>query len=372
MEQTGGTQASRFERLTAFLREDPENLRLISDAALAALDEGRPGDAVVLVERYAQLASLTSTLVNVLGLAALAEGRDGDAAAIFQSLLATSPDDPDLRFNLAWARGRQGDHQAALELVGMDPATPESAALAVRSLHHLGRLDDARAIGDAWETRDGSADLWGALASVAIDLEDMGRADQWASKGRGSPEGETALGLLALGKGDGRQARALFEQALARKPDLARAQLGIGSVLLSEGRSADAARVFDHAARTFETHPGSWIAAGWAWLIAGDTVAARQRFERAKAIDDTFAEVHGGLAVIAAMEGDAQASQLAEVARRLDSGSLSGALARMLILDREGDRETATEVRDAALDAPVGPGGLSVRRMLARLAARSR
>jgi tetratricopeptide (TPR) repeat protein len=371
MQQTEEAPASRFERLVEFLREDPDNLRLINYASFAALDENRPADAANMVERYAQLAALPPTLVNVLGLAALAEGRDEDARTIFQSLLAKSPDDPELRFNLAWALGRQGNHQGALELAGM--ATPASAALTVRSLHHLGRLEEAITVGDAWEASEGSADLWGALASVAIDLEDMERAVRWAQKGQESPEGKATLGLLALGEGDAREAQDLFEGALTLKPDLARAQLGLGSVLLSEGRSAQAATLFDKAAETFGDHPGSWLAAGWAWLIAGDAVAARQRFERARAIDDTFGETQGSLAVLAALEGDHHnAARLAETARRLDGDGLGGALARMLILDREGDAAAATDVRNAALNVPVAPGGVSVQRMLARLAAKRR
>lgn len=49
---------------------------------------------------------------------------------------------------------------------------------------------------------------------------------------------------------------------------------------------------------------------------------ARERFERALAIDGTFAEAHGSMAMILALEGHRDpARQSAEIARRLDPQS---------------------------------------------------
>lgn len=370
MERAEGTPVSRFERLNEFLASDPANLPLLADAAGAALDEGRLAEAVEMVERYAATAPLPPSLINVLGLCALSQGHHADAAAIFESLLAGSPDDPVLCFNLAWAKGQTGDHEAVLELLN-EARTPAAALVVVRSLHHLGRVDEALAIGDAWEKQDGSPDLWGALASVALDAEDMDRASRWGHRGQGSPDGLAALGVLAMAEARDIEARALFEQALALRPDSARGLLGMGSVLLGDGQPDKAARRFDEAAAVFGDHLGSWIAAGWAWLIAGDISAARERFERVLAIDDAFGEAYGGLAVLDVMEGRRdEAQRCADIALRLDRQGLGGALARSLLLEQAGDSATAARVRDRALNAPIGPNGQSVTQLLALRAAR--
>lgn len=365
--------AARYEQLRDYLSADPDNLRLIAEAAEAAFHARRPGDAAGLVDLHARTAPPPPSLINLLGLCALAEGRWDDAAAIFSSLLAEAPDDPALRFNLAWAKSRAGDHQAALDQLGGDPATPQAAALRVRSLHHLGRPEEAISVGDAWEGRSDDPDLWSALASAALDIEDLDRAARWAPRGGATAEGQAALGLLAMADGDPGEARAFFDRALALRPDSARGRLGLGSALLAGNEAADAALQFDEAATIFADHLGSWIAAGWAWLLAGDPARARERFEKAAALDDTFSEAHGGLALLDFREGrHDDARRRAEVALRLDSQSLGGLLVRSLLLEQAGEADTARRLIDRALRAPVGPRGQSIVQIVALQAATGR
>lgn len=371
MNQASEHPATRFDRLSDYLLTDPENLQLLSDAADAALDEGRHAEAAALIDRHAAIAPIPKSLVNVLGLCALAEQRHSDAAGIFESLLSDAPDDLALRFNLAWARSQLGDHNEVLNLLGADATSPQAAALVVRSLHHLGELEAALKVGDAWETRDGDAQLWGALASVALDADDLDRTASWAARAEGTADGLAAIGMLAMADARPDEARRLFEGALKLRPDSARGLLGLGSVLLGEGRAPEAAEQFDRAAEVFGDHLGTWIAAGWAWLIAGDTAAARERFVRVLDLDASFSEAQGGLAVVNAMEGRLEeAKRGSELALRLDRQSLGGALARSLLLEHGGDATGAARIREAALTAPIGPGGRSVAQMLALAATR--
>jgi tetratricopeptide (TPR) repeat protein len=369
MDQTADASA-RYERLAGYLAADAENLRLIADAADAAYQAGRPDEAAALVERHAAVAPPPPSLINLLGLCALAEGRYEDAANIFSSLLADAPEDDGLRFNLAWARSRMGQHEAALALLDETVATPQAAALRIRSLHHLARLDEALAMGDAWEGRTEDPELWSALASVALDIEDLERAARWAPRAQATAEGQAALGMLAMADSDTGQARRFFDNALALRPDSARGLLGLGSVLLAENRPAEAAERLDQAATIFQNHLGSWTAAGWAWLIAGDAAAARDRFERVLALDDTFGEAHGGVALLDLMDGRAEdARRRSEIALRLDRQSLGGALVHSLLLEQAGDTAGAGRVVERAMNAPVGPRGQSVAQLLALRAA---
>lgn len=364
MEQAA--EAARFERLQGYLAADPANLRLLAETAEAAFSAARPDEAARLVDQHAAIAPPPPSLINLLGLCALGEGRYDDAARIFSSLLADAPEDPGLRFNLAWARNRSGDHAGALEALGAEVATSQAAALKVRSLHHLQQLDEALALGDAWEGRTDDPDLWSALASVALDNDDLERGARWAARGEATAEGQAALGMLALVKDEIAEARPYFERALAQRPDSARGLLGLGSVLLAENQPAQAAERFDKAGEIFGDHLGSWVAAGWAWFVAGDPARARERFERTLSIDDTFSEAHGGLALIDFQEGRTdKARRRAEIALRLDRQSLGGVLVQSLLLESAGNTDAARKIIERAMTTPLSPNGQTIAQVLA-------
>lgn len=369
---TADDSGARFDRLVGFLKDDPENLILLADAADAALAEGRYAEASDMIDRHARIAPPPPSLINGLGLCALAEGRHADAARIFESLASNAPDDAGLRVNLAWARAGLNDHAGVVEAIQGSGDTAAVAALKARALHHLGRLDEVMEIGEAWSSMEGSPELWGVLASAALDAEDTANASIWAERAGDTPDGAAARGVLALASARTEDARRLFEQALAVRPDFARGMIGLGAVQLGDGQAVEAARHFDRAAGIFEDHLGTWIAAGWAWLIAGDAAAARERFQRAVDLDESFGEGHGGLAVLAVLDGNnAEAERRAELALRLDRQGLGGALARSLLLEQAGQGEMAASIRERALNAPVGPDGKSIAQIVALAASRS-
>jgi tetratricopeptide (TPR) repeat protein len=363
----------RLDRLLRFLDRDPTNLNLIADAAAAALDERRPGDAAGLVDRYAALAPLPPALLNLQGLAALDELRFDAAADAFAALIAQGRDDPALRFNLAWSKAMLGQFQAASDALDdtVLAAVPRAAGLKVQALHHLGRLDEALAVGaEAAKARPDDEDLMAALAVAAIDAEQTDLARAYAERAGQTHEGLSTLGMLALAEDDVDQSLALFDRALEADPDSARGRLGRGLGLLAKGDAAAAARDIERSAEVFGDHLGSWVAAGWAHFVQGDYPTSRRMFERTVALDDTFAEGHGGLAVLDVMQGEmTSAERRCEIALRLDRASLSGALAKSLILAAQGDLATAERVRNIALNAPVGPNGRTIAQALVGLGA---
>ena len=345
---------SRLQRLLGFLRHDPTNPRLIADAANAAVDEGEPAQAAALLDSYARISPLTPELMNLRGLAALDAQRHDEARATFEALLQTAPEDPNLRFNLAWCRSMLPDYEGAAALLDdavMD-AAPRAPWLRIQMLHHLGRLEEALEVGQGLAVRfPHDADLMGALAAVALDAEDLGLAADYARRAGDQHDG-------------------LFERALAAYPQDARARLGKGLALMAQGASDEACGEIDRAAELFGRHLGSWVAAGWAYFVKGDYATSRARFETALAIDDTFAEIHGGLAVLDVMDGEIdRARRRIEVALRLDRNCFSAALARVLILSRQGDAASAARVRDIALNTPIGAGGRTIAQVMASFAA---
>jgi tetratricopeptide (TPR) repeat protein len=365
------TPPPRLQRLLGFLDHDPSNVKLIADAASAALEEGHPAEALRLLERYAAISPLPPSLINLTGLVAIEEQRFADAAKVFEGLLGESADSPTLRFNIAWCKAMLNDFAGAETLlddaaIGASRLAP---ALKIQMLHHLGRLEDALAWGQGLAQRyPDNLDLMGALAAVAIDAEDLALADYYAARAGEQHDGLATRGMLSLNEDKVDESLAIFERALGAYPQDARALLGKGLGLLAKGEVGPAADAIDRAAELFGRHLGSWVAAGWAYYVNGDYATSRSRFERALAIDDTFAEIHGGLAVLDIQAGLIEsARRRTEIALRLDRRCFSGALARMLILSAEGDQTSAARVRDIALNAPLGSSGRTLAQAMASM-----
>lgn len=370
------TTPQRVDRLLGYLESDPDNLTLLADAAQAALEADRAALAETLLQRYAERAPAPPQLVNLAGLAALRQGRFDEAAARFEPMLAEQPDDAVLRFNLALARAGQADWAGVVALLdeAVADTVPAAATLRLQALHQLGDLEGALAWGAAMAARGGDDPaLMGALSAAAMDAEDTELAAGYARRGGDNPEALATLGLLRLEAADPEDAAALFERALAGRADSGRALLGRGLAALADHRGEAAARDLDKATAVFQDHLGTWIAAGWAHFVAGDLERARQRLATALALDDTFAEAHGGLAVIDVLEGRLDDGRRgARTALRLDRECFSGLLARSLLLQADGDPDAAERLRRTAMEAPVGPSGQSISQMAAALASRRR
>jgi tetratricopeptide (TPR) repeat protein len=320
-----------------------------------------------LIERYAGVAALPANLVNLQGLIALAQQRYQDAADILAGLRARGTDDPGLRFNLAWARAMTGSWQQALDLLDDQSiaVAPQGPSLKIQMLHHLEKLKDALACGEILAERyPDNEPLMAALANVAIDAEKPDLALVYAK--RAGTEGQAALGILALGEQNVVASLPLFEEALRADPRNARALVGKGLSLLSSGDAPGGTAALDRGAELFRTHIGSWVAAGWAYFITRDYAAARERFERAMALDPNFAETHGGIAVLNVMDQRwDDAARESDIALRLDKNCFGAALAKSLLLEHRGHPKMAEKVLHIAMSTPVGPQGQTLVQMLA-------
>lgn len=362
---------SRLERLLPLLDSDPANLTLLADAAETALAEQKPEVAADLLERYAAIAPLPPSETNLAGLAALQTKRYDRAAALFGELVEAGVDEPAVRFNLAWACAMDKQFDRALELLDDDlaRALPQAAMLQVQLLHDRGEFEDAAGRAREYvEIHPDYVPLMAAVSVLALDVEDEALAAACAAKGGEHPDALTTLGTLALGDERATEALDLFDRALDRNSHVPRAWVGRGLARLMTGQSPDAAADIDRGAEMFGDHLGSWIAAGWAHFVNKDLASARERFETALRIDDTFAETHGSLAVLDLLEGNAEgAREKSEIALRLDRQCYSAALARSMLAAGAGDEKTARRIYDAAINTPVDGSGRTIGQALAKL-----
>jgi tetratricopeptide (TPR) repeat protein len=353
------------------LESDPRNLMLLADTAEAALDERQPGIASDLLVRYAAIAPLPAREVNLAGLAALQARRFDQAVDAFDALFAGGADDAGVRFNLAWARSNLKDFDAALEVLDDETARtlPQAAELRVQLLHQLGAFDQAGDSARAYiELHPDHPGLMAAVSVLALDIDDEELAAACAARAGDHPDALATRGTLALGDDHAIDALALFERALDRNPASPRAWVGLGLARMLSGQTEAAPADIDKGAEIFGDHLGSWIAAGWAYFVAGDQVTSRARFETALAIDPNFAETHGSLAVLDLLAGDPdEARRKSDVALRLDRQCYSAALAKSLLAASAGDQATAKRIFEHAAATPIGGSGRSIGQALAKM-----
>lgn len=363
-------EEGRLARLLALLESDPGNLALLADAADTALAERRPDCAEELLERYAAIAPLPPREAHLAGLAAMELGKFDQASDRFRRLLDEGVDEAGVRFNLAWSKAMLKDFDGALDLLdeGTVRALPQAAMLHVQILHEKGEFDaGADRAREYVALHPDHRGLMAAVSVLALDVEDPELAAACAAKAGGHPDALATLGTLALGDDRPDEALRLFEDALARNEGVPRAWVGRGLARLAAGDAAAAAPDIDRGAEMFGDHLGSWIAAGWAHFVGGDLAASRARFETALAIDPTFAETHGSLAVLDILAGDLdKGRERSDVALRLDRQCYSAALARTLLASAGGDEASARRIFETAINTPVDASGRTIAQALAR------
>lgn len=362
----------RLERLLEFRAQDPSNTRLTVECAEAAMAANRPDLALELLNDLAAETGLDPSISNLVGIAAMRAGNQQVAQAHFRSLLESDPDDSALRFNLAWSLALDNDKQGALAILDERTvgALPQAAMLDLQLRHEAGQWDEAAGlIHDHLERFPDYAPLQAAASVLAMDLDDVDLARSCALKAGDHPDALTTLGILELGDNLRGAASERFARSLMMRPHNPRAQIGLGLAKLAGGQNRDAAESLDAGAQAFGDHLGSWIAAGWAHALAGDLATARQRFETAMGLDDTFAEAHGSLAALDVLEGSAEsARRRLKIALRLDRNCFSAALAGVLLASGEGNADRAKAIFETALQQPILPDGKTLGAALASLA----
>jgi len=358
----------RLASLSGYLASDPDNLGLLVDAAEAAIEANKFNEAEAIVSHLRTIAPSASGGLYLSAVIEMNTGNFANAAGTLKTVIE-SDDAPNVRFNLAWCEAMLGNKPDALELLtGAVTSTIAAAAmLKTQILHEAGEFEHALSFGkDALSRFPEDRGLLAAMATLALDMEDLQLARHCAALGDTHPEALAAAGVIDLHDGDPERARLQFEKSLAIRDHNPRAWIGRGLTSLAQSDPASAASDLDRGAQQFSSHVGSWIAAGWAHYLAGDIDAASDRFERALAINPNFCESHGSLAVIGVARGDLQlARRRMTTALKLDRQCFSAALAQVLLSSDEPDK--SRQIVEAAFSTPINDKGMTIASYMAGL-----
>jgi len=234
--------------------------------------------------------------------------------------------------------------------------------LHARLLHWRGEYDAAlRAIDQALAKSPEDADALGVQALLLLDSGDRDGARRVAEQASAHVatqiDAETVLGTLALWEQRPEEAEGYFADILTRQPAAGRALLGLGQVRLLRGQLGSGHEVLERAVANMPHHIGSWHALAWCQLLQGELEAARSSYEHALAIDRSFGETHGGMAILYALRGESlEAEEEIKRARKLDPSGRSAVYARALLYLASGREDQARRLIAPLVEGTPGEG----------------
>ncbi len=345
---------ARLQRLGRFLSVDPDNATLLRDYANEAWQVREYQACVLAIERLITLGLTELGDHLMLARALRQQGQATQALGRLRGAAALWPRHPAIGLEAAYCHVAEREFEQALDAL---PPTSDGEAsdlelaarvegLRVRTLHHLGRLDDAVEAARRFEAAHGPhPHVQAAVLAVLVDQSDLQHAVQIAQSllpaggdAQAAPyEVAEPLALQALDEQSAERAMHWVDWALARRTDDGRIWLLKGLVLLQSSQRDAAIPALERAADLMPTHAGSHLGLGWACLLQGERARARQAFEAAAQASPAFAEVYGSLAVLDVTEGHKDTAR-AQVRRAqgLDRHCASALFALALLDGRPG------------------------------------
>lgn len=351
----------RSNRLDGYLNQDAGNELLRAEAFDAAL-------AANLLERaqgYLAAADLASASwkyrsANLL----LAQGEPEPALAALQGLRATVGEQPAVIQSMAtalFALGRYSESAAAMgplvRGIASSPRPPGLVELWLQASHQAGELEEAW----AWlATRVAQAsDLPASVAAIgsllALDAGHLQAAEALADAAlHRLPQAREALvakGTAVLARRDAAAAERYALAALQPRED-GRARSLLAFARMLAGQTETALRDFELAVELIPQHVGTWQGLGWLRLCTGDMAGARVALQSALERDRNFADNHGALAVLDAIDGrPIEASRGIQVAKRLDPRCASARYAEAILSGEAADQRKMRQLADEVIVA---------------------
>jgi tetratricopeptide (TPR) repeat protein len=354
---------SQLDRFAGYLAQDPDNPDLANEVGQAHLRLGHFSEARDVLVRALTSHPVHPALRSTMASVAMASGQADEAIEILRGLIEGGYDHPVNRYNLAYAllyARRFAEARDQLMTVVDDPAIPEAPVLLARCLHHLGEMDEAiERLTSFLAKNPGHSDALGTLSLLQLDSmhtqDARCCAEQAIQLNPNDLNALLTLGTLALETQDDKVSTEHFEHVLRRHPKSGRAWSGLGLATMLRLDLPKAMEQLRQAVIHMPDHIGTWHALAWCQITANDLEGAKQSFEKSMEIDRSFAETHGGLAVIAALQNRVdEAQKLIKIALRLDPNSYAGRFAETLLQGKTDPAKAQAEIQKM-LAAPL-PG----------------
>jgi Flp pilus assembly protein TadD len=355
--------AERLSLLQSYLSQDPRNAALLADACDTAIEAGLHAQALLHLEAGEGLGVEPAAWVWRRARLAIAR-RELEAAVTYleqvESLVGAHAA---VAHDRAYVRFLQGDFESCRALVapwlsGVSAGEHRDAlqSLWLRATHAAGLVREGWDWVASREKNELGLSARGVASLLAVDVGDFRAAKALADEalvGQYSHEGLVARGTVAIAERDAAGAVRWLSRALQRNADDGRTWSMLGIASLQAGQLDEARARLERATALMPQHIGTWHALTWTHLLQHRLDAARTAIERALALDANFAESHGTVGLVLALQGHAGAAERhLAIALRLDPGNVSGRYAKALLRGEVAEAEGLQAMVRKLLDRP--------------------
>ncbi|MFV1922201.1 MAG: tetratricopeptide repeat protein [Methylotenera sp.] len=377
---TSATQ-EKLHKLNQYLAEDPRNLNLLAEVIdlniyLKNYIEAKAKiiDALAIEKDNPYFKLRLSTIL-------IAEGDYQASIDITKELLDTIPDEPAIKFNHGYALALNEQFSEAkeplLQLFQSQHSFQLLPATLIRTLHHLGDLDEAIAVANTYlESHPEDGQVAGMLSLIYFDNDDFDNAQATAINAlKLAPDNLDAL-MSAAGSyiGDEKieEASELLNHALTIDPNNGRALAKVGLIDMLNQDLSSAEAHMQEALKAMPEHIGSWHVLGWIQILQQRTNEAEKTFTHALELDRNFGESHAGLGVIEALKGNwKKADEYCNIAKKLDGNVMAVHYVALLKLQAQGKSDSATQLLNKVMQSNKLPNGDSFQDFLNKVSSRS-
>ena len=363
----------RLGRLLAFLGHDPANLALLTDAMSLAIDLGDTACGKQLID-HMKAKAIDEPKVNALAAhLSLQAGHFEEAGAFGDKAIEGGILHPAVIFNAAQGHFYSGDYASVhtlLSRLNNDPQSPVSVLMMhARALHQLEETEQAETlVARAQQQEPGNTDIRGLLSLLQYENDNFSpaliTAHETLAEDPDQLDALIACASVHFEQNNITASRNAWLHTVTVYPECGRAWSGLARLEFNELEFDAAEEHLKTAVQFMPDHIGTWHLLAWVYILRNDSTQARQALDRSYALDRTFGETHGGLAIVDIMDGmKERARQSIRRALKLNPNGLSAQYAEALLLKDAGQPEKALQLIDQVLDR-TRPGSSDTGRIL--------
>ncbi len=370
---TVSNEASRLARLLSFLGHDPNNLTLLLDAMVLAIELGDTNSGLKLVAHLdAHNIDDSRALAHAAHLL-LQAGHYAAAGTLASRAIDGGIDQPAVLFNAAYGHFYGGDYASASQLLAKLTADNQCSLstllMHARALHQQEQTEEAEVlVKRAQQLEPDNIEVRGLRALLQYENDDNPGALQTARETLAeNPDQLDALIACASAhfeQGSIEVSRKTWLHTVDAHSSCGRAWSGLGQLEFNEMEFENAEKHLLLAVEFMPDHIGTWHLLAWIYILRNDSTKARHALDKSYELDRNFGETHGGLAVVDVMDGHDDRARLGiRRALKLNPVGLGARYAEMLLLQKAGQTDKAQQLVDQVIDRTL-PDSQNTGRML--------
>jgi tetratricopeptide (TPR) repeat protein len=356
----------KIEQLEFFLEQDKDNLNLMLDLIYLSLDASSTDAAENYLYKAQKLHPESSQLIYLSGLISCQKKDFEQALSSFNSLLGAGVCSADILYQAAYCNIQLDNPESALELLlsaSEQSQETEIVYLLARTQYQLKNFELAVSTLTSLADRNAKyAPAHSLLSQIYMDIEQWEDAQTSAAKAlaldSNNVTANITLGFIELNSNQYDQAAGHFSQALNVNDESCRTHLGLAIIDVFQQRYVEAEQHLLSALSLQNDLLPAINLLGWLYLLTDRFDLAREVFDKGIAVDRSYAEMYGGIAIVDILEKDETAARKnVAVALRLDKMSYAGNFAKILLLQNAQRLSQAEKVWKNLISSPIDETG---------------